>query len=90
MQDQVAHVGGTGNTLTRHSGDLGDNQKPSFLEISDEEFNSFVTQKQISKRTLEAIERQREALKDIMPEWVPDYDIITEKHREFLTLVSCL
>ena len=61
-------------------------EKPDYLDISDEEFNKFVKRDPISPRALENITKHKKELVDTAPEWIPNYDIIREKHPEFTDL----
>lgn len=56
------------------------------LDVSDEEFNKFVKRDPISPRALENITKHKKELVDTAPEWIPNYDIIREKHPEFTDL----
>ena len=53
------------------------------LDIPDEEFFRFVKRDPISPKSLERIEKYKSQLTETAKEWIPNYDIIQEKHAEF-------
>ena len=53
------------------------------LDIPDEEFFRFVKRDPISPKSLERIEKYKSQLTETAKEWIPNYDIIQEKHPEF-------